>query len=133
MLQAELELVGAFSPFFADLIEKEAELAEQALHDMDSQFDQPVLEKRYLGFLEEDAPGELAARPRRLRSQKMIRIIFCDLTRRADLLETTAELSHLADFYKRKNACTSYAGFSAGCACCRGNRPETRCRGYCRH
>ena len=98
MLQAELELVGAFSPFFADLIEKEAELAEQALHDMDSQFDQPVLEKRYLGFLEEDAPGELAARPRRLRSQEMIRIIFCDLTRRADLLKTTAELSHLADF-----------------------------------
>ena len=90
-------------------------MAEQVSHDMESQFDQPALEKRYLGFLEEDAPGELAAGPRRLRSQEMIRIIFCDLTRRAGLLETTAELSHLANFYKRKNACTSYAGFSAGC------------------
>ena len=28
----------------------------------------------------------------------MIRIIFRDLTRKADLFETTAELSHLADF-----------------------------------
>ena len=74
-----------------------------------------ALEKRYFGLLEEDAPGELAAGPRRLRSQEMIRIIFRDLTRRADLLETTDELSHLADFYKRKNACTSYAGFSAAC------------------
>ena len=81
---------------------------------MESQFDQPALEKRYLGFLEEDAPGELAAGPRRLGSQEMIRIIFHDLTHRADLLETTAELSHLADFHKRKNGRTSYAGFSGG-------------------
>ena len=102
MLQAELELVGGFSPFIADLIEKEAELAEQALHDMDSQFDLPALEKRYLDFLEEDAPGELAAGLRRLRSQEMIRIIARDLIRRANLLETTSEPSHLADSYKRK-------------------------------
>ena len=61
MLQAELKLVGGFSSLFANLIEKEGELAEQTFNDMDSQLDQRTFGKRYLGSLGEGAVGELAA------------------------------------------------------------------------
>ena len=55
------------------------------------------LNDRYRRFLSE-GPDDVPAALRLLRRREMMRIIFRDLTRKADLFETTAELSQLADF-----------------------------------
>ena len=96
-LPTERLRVSELSPFFAELISKHPDLAEQALSDGAPTFSRRQLIAGYEDFVS-NQPGDLANTLRDLRSREMIRIIFRDLTRSADLLQTTSELSHLADF-----------------------------------
>ena len=95
-LKTEVSRIVGLSPFFAELLEKTpdylATLAscEHAL----SEAERHSRYRRFLSAGSKDVPLAL----RLLRRREMIRIIFRDLTRRSDLFETTAELSHLADF-----------------------------------
>ena len=96
-LRLAAERVVTLSPFFSELIEREPALAAQALASVTTSFDEQTLKARYASFVEasDDALAECL---RALRQREMIRIVFRDLTRTADLGETTAELSHLADY-----------------------------------
>jgi glutamate-ammonia-ligase adenylyltransferase len=102
------------SPFFAELTQQEPALAEQAISSADASFDERSLKQRYAAFVDE-FDGELNLSLRKLRQREMIRIVFRDLNRIADLEETTAELSHLADYCVEKalthcyeDACEKY-------------------------
>lgn len=107
-LQSEIRRVCLLSPFFEDLIERYPSLAENAFSGIDTYFNRDQLHARFRQFLSgqlslnhssPDKPNDvLGEKLRLLRQSAMIRIVFRDLTRRSDLFQTTAELSHLADF-----------------------------------
>lgn len=97
-LKQALERVAALSPFFSDLVARNELLAAAALKDIDVDLDAAALVQRYHAFIDADPAQPLAARLRQLRQREMIRIIFRDLSRRANLFATTFELSQLADF-----------------------------------
>jgi [glutamine synthetase] adenylyltransferase / [glutamine synthetase]-adenylyl-L-tyrosine phosphorylase len=86
------------SPFFAELVEREPELARQAFEQIQDRLDRDQLYERYGRFLLSQSEQELRIRLLSLRQREMIRIIFRDLTRLSSLAETTRELSDLADF-----------------------------------
>lgn len=95
-LKTEVSRVAGLSPFFLALLEKTPDY-RVTLCACDDALSQVELNDRYQRFLlegAEDVPSAL----RSLRRREMIRIIFRDLTRKADLFQTTQELSHLADF-----------------------------------
>lgn len=95
-LKAEVLRVVGLSPFFLALLENTPDYLA-TLCACDDALSQAELNDRYRRFLSdgsEDVPSAL----RSLRRREMIRIIFRDLTRKADLFQTTTELSHLADF-----------------------------------
>lgn len=94
----DVELVSRVSPYFTELVERFPELIEPAFDRVEDRLDSRQLNERYQSALSGDSENDLSARLQWLRSREMMRIIFRDLTRRASLLETTAELSHLADF-----------------------------------
>lgn len=90
--------VAKLSPFFEQLLENHSESALEALMSASKTLDRHQLRHRYDEFVG-DASGEaLSLKLRLLRSREMVRIIYRDLQRVADLFETTAELSHLADY-----------------------------------
>ena len=97
------------APFFAALIKEDAELVRQAMQGVDDLFTEDRLIERYAAFLDSGSHAELSESLYRLRHREMIRIIFRDLSRRAATLETTVELSHLADFCIRNAVDHCYA------------------------
>ena len=96
-MQKEIDAVCGLSPFFAETWQAggggfQADAAQsygQALAPA-------ALAQRFDAFLAAQA-GDLAEQLRLLRRREMLRIIFRDLSRRADLAETTASLTALAD------------------------------------
>ena len=96
VLKAEVSRIVGLSPFFRELLEKTPDYLA-TLYSCDRWLSQAELNDRYRLFVlaaSEDVGSVL----RSLRRREMIRIIFRDLTRKADLFQTTAELSCLADF-----------------------------------
>jgi len=96
--KSTLKKVARLSPFFEQLLEQEPDLASQALAHIQLSLTEQQLKARYQAFVTECHDLTLPQVLRRLRQREMIRIVFRDLSRQADLLDTTGELSHLADF-----------------------------------
>ncbi len=109
VLAPEVSRVAELSPFFAALIEEDAELVSNAMQGVDDLLTEDRLIERYAAFLDSGSHAELSESLYRLRHREMIRIIFRDLSRRAATLETTVELSHLADFCIRNAVDHCYA------------------------
>jgi len=59
--------------------------------------DRALNAREYVAELADVTPADLDVRLRHCRQRAMVRIIFRDLTRRASLVETTGDLSDLAD------------------------------------
>ena len=97
-LAPEVSRIARISPFFAELMEDDAEPVRQAMQTVDHPLTEDELTQRYAAFLAAERNADLPQALYKLRRREMIRIIFRDLSRRAATLETTAELSHLADF-----------------------------------
>jgi [glutamine synthetase] adenylyltransferase / [glutamine synthetase]-adenylyl-L-tyrosine phosphorylase len=95
-LKAEVSRVVGLSPFFGELLEQSPDFLVTLGSSCDA-LSRAELNDRYRRFLSE-GPDDVPAALRLLRRREMMRIIFRDLTRKADLFETTAELSQLADF-----------------------------------
>ncbi|MDA0271870.1 MAG: hypothetical protein O3C68_01285, partial [Proteobacteria bacterium] len=95
-LKAEVSRVVGLSPFFGELLEQSPDFLVTLGSSCDA-LSKAELNDRYRRFLSE-GPDDVPAALRLLRRREMMRIIFRDLTRKADLFETTAELSQLADF-----------------------------------
>ncbi len=98
--QDSLQRVLAFSDFVAEgVIQEPALLAELAGGgDLDRVYPPDGFRIRATAFLAGPANlDELSARLRRFRRREMVRIAWRDLAGRADLTETTAELSALAE------------------------------------
>jgi glutamate-ammonia-ligase adenylyltransferase len=96
VLKTEVSRIVGLSPFFGELLEQTPDYLA-TLCSCDDVLSQSELHDRYRGFVSEvaeDVPSTLSL----LRRREIIRIVFRDLTRKADLFETTAELSLLADF-----------------------------------
>ena len=96
VLKAEVSRIVGLSPFFRELLEKTPDYLA-TLYSCDRGLSQAELNDRYRLFVLA-ALEDVGSVLRSLRRREMIRIIFRDLTRRADLFQTTAELSCLADF-----------------------------------
>lgn len=94
----DLDRVLGLSPFLAELIDRSPALAVEAFSGVDQVLSGAQLSQRYRSFLSDQAGADFAASLRRLREREMMRIVYRDLSRTADLLDTTTELSHLADF-----------------------------------
>lgn len=90
--------VADISPFFEELVEREPDLAAEAFSGIELGPDVDWLQLRYRQCLVDNAHADFPSRLKRLRQREMIRIVYRDLTRSSTLAETTAELSHLADF-----------------------------------
>lgn len=97
-LRADLDRVAALSPFFAEAAGANPVLLSEILADIDVAYDVDALSGRYRSFAATHAESGVDSMLQTLRAREMLRIIFRDLTRRADLISTTAELSCLADF-----------------------------------
>ncbi len=97
-LAPEVSRVADLSPYFSELLQDDSTQVRQAFEHVNQLFSADELIERYRTFLVSDQDVELSDLLSRLRRREMTRIIFRDLTRRASTLETTAELSHLADF-----------------------------------
>ena len=97
-LASEIGEVSDLSPFFQELLQDDSLPVADSLADVDVAFDRDALFTRYESCLVAEPDLELSERLRKLRRSEMARIVFRDLTRRASTLETTEELSHLADF-----------------------------------
>jgi glutamate-ammonia-ligase adenylyltransferase len=97
-LASEISEVTDLSPFFQDLLQDDSLPLAGSLADIDVAHERDALFKRYESCLAAEPDLDLSVRLRKLRRSEMARIVFRDLTRRASTLETTAELSHLADF-----------------------------------
>ena len=95
-LKAEVSRIVGLSPFFRELLEKTPDYLA-TLYSCDRRLSQAELNDRYRLFVSA-AAEDVSSVLRSLRRREMIRIIFRDLTRKADLFQTTAELSCLADF-----------------------------------
>ncbi|MBT5724919.1 MAG: hypothetical protein HOI74_12915, partial [Gammaproteobacteria bacterium] len=96
VLKTEVSRIARLSPFFQELLEQTPDYLA-TLYSCDDALSQAELNDRYRRFISEGSEDVRSAL-RLLRRREMIRIIFRDLTRKADLFQTTAELSHLADF-----------------------------------
>lgn len=97
-LTSDVQRVSGFSPFFEELIANDQDMAHQAFQDVERVLSADELRHRYQNLLSIEDDLSMEEKLVRLRRREMIRIVFRDLTRRASTLETTAELSHLADF-----------------------------------
>jgi glutamate-ammonia-ligase adenylyltransferase len=95
--ESVLQVVG-LSPFFEQLLEQNPELSVNGLSGCNDFLSAVELNERYLTFVEDRADEPLGETLRKLRRREMIRIVYRDLARKADLAGTTGELSHLADF-----------------------------------
>ena len=93
---SDLNRVRRWSPFFASLTDASPGLFDPAA-DV-APLDADGLLNRYRTFSQQHADMEVPARLRLLRRREMARIVFRDLTRQADLEDTTRELSALADY-----------------------------------
>ena len=96
VLKTEVSRIVGLSPFFGELLEQTPDYLA-TLCSCDDALSQAELNDRYRRFFSVGAEDVRSAL-RLLRRREMIRIIFRDLTRKADLFQTTAELSQLADF-----------------------------------
>ena len=96
VLKAEVSRIVGLSPFFRELLEKTPDYLA-TLYSCDRGLSEAELNDRYRLFVLA-AAEDVGSVLRSLRRREMIRIIFRDLTRKADLFQTTAELSCLADF-----------------------------------
>ncbi len=96
----ELGRILALSDFVAQALIREPELLPELLQSgdlhrcYDASVYQLALQQRLDGCLNEAQLGELL---RRYRRREMVRIAWRDLAGYADMVETTADLSHLAD------------------------------------
>jgi len=97
-LAAEISQVSDLSPFFDELLQDNSLPMAESLANVDTTLTKDALFKHYARCLSAEPELDLSERLRRLRRSEMARIVFRDLTRRASTLETTEELSHLADF-----------------------------------
>ncbi len=94
----QLSHILAYSPFVADLIQRKPDIFLQLLQD--NQLSEPIGELDYssaLGGLLEKAGSELSFVLRRFRAYHMLRIVWRDLCRLADTLETVRDTSLLAE------------------------------------
>lgn len=96
VLKTEVSRIVGLSSFFRELLEQTPDYLA-TLCSCDDALSQAELNDRYRCFVSEGAEDVRSAL-RLLRRRGMLRIIFRDLTRKADLFQTTAELSHLALF-----------------------------------
>ena len=94
---ADVQVVSGLSPFFQGLVEREDGYVAGSFDQVNDGLTRDELNIRYNAFLSEFTLDP-AACLQELREREMIRIVFRDLTRRSNLVGTTAELSHLADF-----------------------------------
>ena len=96
----ELVKVVAISDYVADQLSRRPEWIETLLaqKDLFTQYTQDTYAQRLEALLSSlTDENELHLRLRRFRHYEMVRIIWRDLTRRADMRETTRDLSRLAD------------------------------------
>ena len=99
-LAAALARVLGCSQFVAQAFARDSELLPGLLAsgDLARSYDEREFRERLALVLPADADeARLAARLRRLRRREMVRIVWRDLLRAADLLETTRDLTWLAE------------------------------------
>lgn len=98
-LQAALVAVLAASDFVAESFARDpALLQDLAAEDLRRRYDEGEFARRVGASLAQvEAPAELESRLRQLRRREMVRIAWRDLGGAADLAETLADLSALAD------------------------------------
>ena len=96
--RSELEQVLVGSDFATEQLQRHPELLVELLPDIDLSYETGELSKRVLQVVEAvETEDVLMTALRRLRRREMLRIIWRDLNRLADLKETTRDLSDLAD------------------------------------
>ncbi|QEW08103.1 bifunctional [glutamate--ammonia ligase]-adenylyl-L-tyrosine phosphorylase/[glutamate--ammonia-ligase] adenylyltransferase [Nitrincola iocasae] len=99
-LSQELCRVLAISDFVADQLTRRPEWLESLVDEGDITTSYPpgrYAEKLVARLTEVDDEALMHQQLRRFRNYEMVRLIWRDLTRRADMRETTRDLSHLAD------------------------------------
>ncbi len=102
-LHPEILRTGELSPFFSELLSEavqQPQLHQSSFGSVDDALSRDALHARYQQLIDLSSSTHqgVAEQLRWLRRHEMIRIIFRDLTRRAETMGTTSELSHLADF-----------------------------------
>lgn len=100
-LRADAERVADLSPYFSETASKDTDLFLEAMAQCRESLDRDALFERYDAFVRQQSDEDCCAALRMLRRREMMRIIFRDLARLSDLVQTTAELTCLADFCVR--------------------------------
>ncbi len=94
-----LERVRTLSPFFDATVSQHPELfGDDFFESLQSPLDELTLRSRWTRFLEQSQEADMAASLRLLRAREISRVIFRDLSRLADMAETTLVMSLFAGF-----------------------------------